>query len=280
MSFATKKSLFASILASVLVAGYAGAASSMQAIAPDGAPASAPVPVPPPSSAPADGSSYFSKHFSTDALAAEVKNTVIQANLAPVPFNKIVAQTRDQVTTSGGQPGQTGQANPTTYTVTVVLENAGHGLIRRMQAVQSQDANLVTRFDLTYRGYFPFLTQTIPANANALPPIVEARKVLRFDTNTDGHLVFAYQYGANGQATFADPGQVICNVGKDYSASELNAAIQGQARELNCQTVDTNGIVTDKMKLAYLEKYGVALVLHTQNPESSLDSTVTDFTVE
>jgi|GEM_PF-704856 len=274
MSFATKKSLFASMLASVLIAGYAGTASGMQAAEPGNPP------VPPPSSAPAEGASYFSQHFSAEPLAAAVKNSVIQANLAAVPFNKIVLHTRDQVTTADGQPGQSEQNKPATYTVTVVLENAGHGLIRRMQVVQSQDANVVTRFDLTYRGYFPFLTQTIPANANALPPVVEARKVLRFDTNTDGHLSFVYLYGASGQATFADPGQVICDAGKQYGASELNPAIQGQARELSCQTVDSNGIVTDKMKLAYLEKYGVALVLHTQNPESSLDSTVTDFRVE
>jgi hypothetical protein len=269
MSFATKKSLSASILASILIAGYAGSASSMQAVEPGNPP--------PPPSAPSGGSSYFSQHFSSDALAPDVKNAVIQANLAPVLFNKIVLHTRDQVTTAGGQSGQ---ANPSTYNVTIVLENAGHGLVRRMQAAQSQDSNVMTRFDLTYRGYFPFLIQTVPANANALPPVMEARKVLRFDTHTDGHMSFAYLYGPSGQAAFADPGQVICDAGKTYSASEVNPAIQGQALELSCQTVDTNGIVTDKMTLAYLEKYDVAVVLHTHNPESSLDSTVTDFTVE
>jgi hypothetical protein len=278
MSFAHKKTFFASMLASALITGYAGATCAMQVMEPQNAPVPGAMPVPaPPSNAPSDERGYFAQHFNTDALTADVKNAVIQANLAPVPFRKIVVHTRDLVTASGGQSGQ---ANPSTYTVTVVLENAGHGLVRRMQAVQSQENNTFTRFDLTYRGYFPFLIQTIPANANALPPVVEARKVLRFDTKTDGHMSFAYLYGSSGQATFADPGQVICDAGKAYSASELNAAIQGQARELSCQTIDTNGIVTDKMTLAYLENYGVALVLHTKNPESSLDSTIVDFTVE
>lgn len=270
MAFATKKVFFASLLAPMLVAGYAATASGMQAAEQGGAAV-------PSAGAPSPGSSYFSQHFSTDALAAEVKNAVIQANLAPVSFKRITAHTRDMVTTSG----QSGQGNnPSTYTVTVVMENAGHGLVRRMQSVQQQNSPTFVRFDLTYRGYFPFLTQTVPANANALPPMVEARKVLRLDPQTDGHMSFAYLYGASGQASFADPGQVICDAGKSYSASEINPAIAGQARELNCQAVDSNGIVTDKMKLAYLEKYGVALMLHTQNPESSLDSTVVDFTVE
>lgn len=268
MGFATKKKTFAVTLASMLMTGYAGAAASMQA-----ADANNPS-APPASGAAMAAQSYFSKHFSADALSADVKAAVVHANLVPVSFNKITLHTRDQVT-SGGQQG-----SPATYTVSMVLENAGQGLLRRIASVQSHDGNTMTRLELTYRGYFPFLTQSIPANANALPPVMETRKVMRFDTRTDGHINFTYLYGLSGQATFADPGQVICDSGKNYSASELNPAIQGQALELNCQTVDTNGIVTDKMKLAYLEKYAVAVMLHTQNSDSSLDSTIVDFTVE
>jgi hypothetical protein len=278
MSPVTKKGCFARTLLAMLIVGYAGTASSMQMAEQGGVAVPPASPAPPPSSAPSEGSGYFSQHFSADALAADVKNAVIQANLAPVSFRKIEVHTRALVTTPGD--GQSGQSSPSAYTVTVVFENAGDGLIRRMQAVQSKDGNTVVRFDLTYRGYFPFLMQTVPANGNTLPPVVEARKVLRLDTKTDGHMSFAYLYGPSGQATFADPGQVLCDAGKTYSASELNPAIQGQARELSCQTVDTNGIVTEKMTLAYLENYGVALALHMKNPESSLDSTIVDFTVE
>jgi hypothetical protein len=272
MGFATNKKFFALTLASMLMTGYAGMASSMQAMQP--MQPENPIPPPPPGPTPvAEAPSYFSRHFSTDTLGNDVKNAVIQANLAPVSFNKITIHTRDQVTSSG-------QSSPSTYTVAIVMENGGQGLIRRLQSVQNNNGNTMTRFDLTYRGYFPFLTQSVPANANALPPVVEARKVMHFDTHTDGHINFTYLYGATGQATFADPGQVICDSGKRYSASELNPAIQGEALELNCQNVDTNGIVTDKMTLAYLEKYGVSLMIHTKNPESSLDSTVVDFTAE
>jgi hypothetical protein len=266
MGFAAKKKLFALTLASMLITGYAGVASSMQTMQSDNAPPSGQAPA-------AEAAGYFAKHFSTDALGNDVRNAVIQANLTPVPFNKITVHTRDQVTSSG-------QSSPATYTVTIVLENGGHGLVRRVQAAQGHDGNTVTRLDLTYRGYFPFLTQSIPSNAGALPPVIEARKLMRFDTHADGHINFTYLYGAAGQAAFADPGQVICDSGKRYDATQLNPAIQGQALELSCQNVDANGIVTDKMKLAYLEKYDVALMLHTQNPESSLDSTVVDFTVE
>jgi len=134
--------------------------------------------------------------------------------------------------------------------------------------------------DLMYRGYFPFMTQNVPADKSQLSPAIETRKVLHFDTKTEGHFSFAYLYGAAGEATFADPGQVICDSGKRYSASQLNPSIEGQALELDCQAIDNNGMVTNKMKLAYLEKYGVALTLHMQNQDSSLDSTVTDFTVQ
>ena len=269
MGFATKKKLFALTLASMLIGGYTGIASSMQVMGADNTPPSLPAP----SHTAAEAPSYFSKHFSADALNHDVKNAVIQANLVPVSFNKITVHTRDQVTASG-------QTSPKTYTATIVMENGGQGLLRRIESVQSHDGNTMTRFDLSYRGYFPFLTQSVPANANALPPVIEARKVMRFDTHTDGHSNFTYLYGPTGQATFADPGQVICDSGKTYDASTLNPAVQGQALELDCQNVDTNGIVTSKMTLAYLQHYGVTLMLHTKNPESSLDSTIVDFTVE
>ncbi len=44
--------------------------------------------------------SYFSRHFSVDALSNDVKDAVVRANLAPVSFNKIFVQTRDQLTTT------------------------------------------------------------------------------------------------------------------------------------------------------------------------------------
>ena len=268
MGLVTKRKSLALAALSTVIISYAGIAFGMQ-VAAQGVTSPPAAPAHPSAEAP----SYFSKHFSADALGGDVKNAVIQANLAPVPFNKITLHTRDQVTSSG-------QGSPATYTVTMVMENAGQGLMRRIASVQSHDGNTMTRLDLMYRGYFPFLAQSIPTNANALPPVMETRKVMRFDTHADGHINFTYLYGPSGQATFADPGQVICDSGKSYSASELNPAIQGQALELNCQNVDTNGIVTDKMKFAYLQKYAVAVMLHTQNSDSSLDSTIVDFTVE
>jgi hypothetical protein len=275
MGFATKSKFFALTLIPIVVAGYAGAVCSAQSMNDAGAP----VPPPAPSSDTLNnGPSYFSQHFSTNVLSKDVKDAVIRANLAPVSFNKIFLQTRAQLTTTG--EGANGQPHPTIYTVEQTLEDAGHGLVRRMESVEDQGTITVTRFDLTYRGYFPFLTQSVPANASSLPPVVEARKVMRFDTKTDGHINFTYLYGPTGGKTFDDPAQVICDSGKSYSASQLNPAIEGQALELDCQAVDSNGIVTDKMTLAYLEKYGVALMLHLKSPESAIDSSIVDFKVE
>lgn len=267
MGFASKNKFFALALVPLLIAGYASSNCHAQAADQAAAP-------PPPSDASNSAADYFSQHFSADALNPDVKSAVINANLNPVSFNRIVLHTRDQVTTTS--QGNSGGV----YTVEVTFENAGHGLVRRKENAQARGAAATTRFDLMYRGYFPFMTQNVPADKSTLSPVIEARKVLHFDTKTDGHIGFAYLYGAAGQATFADPGQVICDSGKRYSASQLNASIQGQALELNCQAIDNNGMVTNKLTFAYLEKYGVAVTLHMQNQGNSLDSTVTDFTVQ
>jgi hypothetical protein len=266
MGFATKKKLFALTMFPLLIAGYASSSCNAQSTDRGAAPL-------PPSDASSTGADYFSQHFSADALGPDAKNAVINANLDPVSFNRIVLHTRDQVSSKG-------QENQGVYTVEVTIENAGHGLVRRKESAQAHGAAAATRLDLLYRGYFPFMTQNVPADKSTLSPMIETRKVLHFDTKTEGHFSFAYLYGAVGEATFADPGQVICDSGKSYSASQLNASIEGQALELNCQAIDNNGMVTNKMKLAYLEKYGVAVTLHMQNQDSALDSTITDFAAQ
>lgn len=220
-----------------------------------------------------DSSGYLAQHFSFQALNADVQNAVVRANLGPVPFQKITLRTRD-VVTSPDQP------QPTTYTSTATLENAGHGLVRRVEALQDKNGSTVaTRLDLTYRGYFSFLTQSIPMQAKAMPPVQEARKVLRFDTGTNGHVAFVYLYGISGGQTFQDPGQFLCDSGKRYGAEQLNPAMQGQVQELDCRVIDTNGIETDKVAFAYLEQYGVAVTLRTRNPQRTIDSTIVDFSV-
>ena len=220
------------------------------------------------------GSNYLAQHFSYDALNLDVKDAITRANLAPVPFAKITLHTRDVVTSSD----QTQQ--PSHYTTAMSLENAGHGLVRRIAAVQDSNGNtLATRLELTYRGYFSFLTQGISARATNLPPVQEARKVLRFDTGTTGHFAFVYLYGSTGGQTSQDPGQFLCDSGKGYSAAQLNAAMEGQATELDCRVIDANGIESDKVTLAYLEKYDVAVTLRTHNGQRTVESTIQDFSI-
>ena len=224
---------------------------------------------PPPEPAP-DPNGYFAQHFVFDTLNPDVQSAIAKANLAPVSFNRIVLHTREVVTTSG-------QAQPSTFTAAIELENAGHGLVRRAEAVQDNGNLMGTRLDLTYRGYFSLLTQSVSARSNTSPPMQEARKILRLDTDTSGHFAMVYLYGAVGAATFADPGQYLCDSGKQYSASQLNPGIEGEALEVTCRTIDSNGIDVDKVTLAYLEKYGVAVALRVHNDERTVDSTILDF---
>lgn len=214
---------------------------------------------------------YLAQHFSFEALNPDVQAAITRANLPPVSFQKIVLHTRD-VVSSPDQP------QPSTYSSTVTLENAGHGLVRRVEAVQDNSGSTTaTRLDLTYHGYFSFLTQGIPAQATSIPPMQETRKVLRLDTGTSGHAAFVYLYGSTGEPTFQDPGQFLCDSGKSYSAAQLNPSIEGQALEMNCRIIDTNGIESDKVTLAYLEKYGVAVTLHAHNQQRTVVSSILDF---
>ncbi|RUL71438.1 hypothetical protein [Dyella choica] len=220
-----------------------------------------------------EGSSYLTQHFSFESLNPEVRAAITDANLAPVPFAKITLRTRDSVSSAD-------QAKPSTYTTAITLENAGHGLVRRVEAVQDNNGGTIgTRLDLTYRGYFSFLTQGISPQAKSIPPVQEARKVLRLDTGTHGHLAFVYLYGSTGAPTSQDPGQFLCDSGKSYSASQLHPSIEGLALELNCRVIDSNGIETDNVTLAYLDNYAVAVTVRTHTAQRTVDSSIVDFNV-
>lgn len=253
MSMAGTKRLAASAMVSLLAAAFAAHAQNA------------------PQAATAKASAYLTQNFGFDALTPDVQGALTHANLAPVPFTKITLHTRDSAT-SPDHP------QPTTFSTAMTLENAGHGLVRRVAAVRDDKGNdVATQLELTYRGYFPFLTQGIPPQATTIPPVQAARKVLRFDTGANGHFVFVYLYGLSGGQTFQDPGQVLCDSGKRYSASQLNPAIEGQALELNCRVIDNNGIQTDKVTLAYLDQYNVAVTLNTHNDQRTVTSTIVDF---
>ena len=252
MGMAGMKKLVASAAVSLLMLGAARA----QTAAPAGH---------------SEGSNYFTQHFSFDALGPDVQAAIEHANLAPVPFGKIDLHTRDTVSSPD-------QSKPSTYTSAIALENAGHGLVRRVQAIQNSEGSVIgTRLDLTYHGYFPFLTQGISPQAKSVPPVQEARKVFRFDTDTHGHVAFVYLYGSTGAPTFQDPGQFLCDSGKSYDAAQLNPAIEGQALELNCRVIDSNGIETERLTLAYLDNYAVAVTLRTHNAQRTVDSRIVDF---
>ena len=255
MGMAWTKRLAASAIVALLAAGHAAHAQ-------DTAPPQ-----------PAAASAYLTQNFSFHALTPELQATLAHANLAPVPFTKITLHTRDAAT-SPDHP------QPTTFSSAVTLENAGQGLVRRVATVQDDKGNTVaTQVELTYRGYFPLLTQGIPPQANTIPPVQAARKVLRFDPDTNGHFAFVYLYGMTGGQTSQDPGQVLCDSGKRYSASQIHPSMEGQALEVQCRIIDSNGIQTDKVTLAYLDKYDVAVTLHTHNDQRTVDSAIVDFSV-
>lgn len=271
MAKAWTKGLIATAVMALAVAAHAGDAMGIQAgsgsaPAADRAPASR-------ADILRDRSGYLSQYFTFDSLNPDVKAAIARANLAPVSFNEIVVHTRDTVT----MPDQ--QQRPSTYSGIVTMQNAGHGLVRSMQVVEDNGTEIGLSFNLTYRGYFPFLTQGVSVNSNDAPPIQVARKILRLDTQSHGHIAFVYLYGNASDVLFQDPGQFLCDSGKTYPASQLGPSIGGQARELNCRAIDNNGIVTDKVTLAYLEHYGVALTLRISNDQRTVDSTILDFSV-
>jgi hypothetical protein len=273
MDIAAKNKLVALLGISVLITGCAGTANNTQPATTSASSAATGVSSVSLADIFGNRPGYAAKNFNIDALGPDVKDAIVRANLPPVTFNKIVVHTRDLFTLSS-------QGTTMTYNNELTYERAEDGLVRRMEVVQNNGFDFLTRFDLTYRGYFVFKTQSMTANATAVPLWTETRKVLRLDTNMGGHMNFTFLFGLAGKATSRDPAQFVCDSGKTYDASILNPAIEGQALELNCQDINSNGVNTDRVTFAYLEKYGIAIPQNVVNPASTIKSTIVDFRVQ
>ena len=68
-------------------------------------------------------------------------------------------------------------------------------------------------------------------------------------------------------------------MGAAFSAADLNTKIAGSARNLDCKFINKKGVTTSRQQYAYLDKYGIALLLDRESAVAHITHKVTDFTV-
>jgi hypothetical protein len=221
-----------------------------------------------------DKNAYLEQNFSPSVLPEEVQKAVEAADSRSVPFARITV-------TSKLKSFSNASSTPVDYVNQSVYENAGNGLVRMMVTVQSNGFDVSTDFSLSYRAYVGLMTQNVLSTAYSLPPVTEVRSVDHFDpVMSSDTMNYSLHSGYVGNSRISSPFQLHCQAGRSYAATVIHQNIQGTVREMDCQLTNSNGVVTQIRKYAYLEHYGIAITLHSKTPANEQNVEITDFKAE
>ncbi len=193
------------------------------------------------------------RSFAPNQLSKSLLETATQPTEKPLPFNKLTVK---QTTTFKYATGMTME-----WSSDIVYKNAGNGLIEKVVTDYSNGIESYTSFALTYRGIYPLIWQVIYPNNVKMPVIGRAKSISQIDTSLDKpSLNYMYQASWNNPRARDGDRSMSCTSAGTYSASKLNAKMQGDAREYTCSVTNDNGIADSQQSYVYLDAYGVALI--------------------
>lgn len=222
----------------------------------------------------ADKSAHLESEFNTTKLPPSVLQTIQNADLQPSAFKRLDIVVTTETQTNGG-------AQPSHFENHVVVENLGHGLMRSMDQISSNDIDAGDRFMLSYRNIVTLRSQSVNLNAKNAGLIWAVKSFDRFEpVSQASDIDYSYESGSITQIANFQSLEMRCSFGKTYSASALNPKIEGNVREMTCENHNSNGAVTSHNTVAYLDKYGYALLLKRENTASKTSFTVKDFLVQ
>ncbi|TAM97036.1 MAG: hypothetical protein EPN40_08145 [Rhodanobacteraceae bacterium] len=223
----------------------------------------------------ANQTSFLDANFSPDNLPPSVRNTITQSDNRPLSFNKMVFHLDWTLNIDD-------KAKTMHEDQMLTLTNAG-GSFARMLIEDSRNSVPTHQQDsLTYRGLLPLRQQSFAMNASIGGFAYVMHDLKQFDpiTPTANTLEYAYTSGTSVQFMNFRDGHTTCTLGKPYSASQLFASLEGQARKVDCTWYNSNGAVSGKRTYAYLEHYGVAIGTGSQLASGISEAKVTSASIE
>lgn len=216
-----------------------------------------------------DEESYLAKQFTPDMLPSKLVDAVVQSDSGHNGYKRINIDARIVFDKAGAAVPQAMESSD-------LYEDAGHGFVRQLIVTKANGFEISALFELTYHGMFGLRVQTIPVNATAMPRILNLSDFQYSDGSVSGsHLGYQTRAGSNGGALVQL--RYDCKAGAPYPASQLNPDIPGQAHDVNCQVLNANGIAVSTMRYSYLEKYGLAILMHSKTMVSEFSKTLAHF---
>lgn len=218
-----------------------------------------------------DVDGYASRQFSATALPDQVRESIVGMDSRSVGFGRLVVDAKVE----SGKPGSFDVAESTDH---VVYENLGNGLVRATETNSTNGIPVSMSINLVYRNILMLRWQMISLSQTYAPRMSELDNISHFDAVAVGqNLHYAFSGGYAGLARTAVDGQTNCTFGATINAADLNPKIAGTASYLDCQFLNTNGVVIDRTRYAYLQSYGFAIPLVRDNATAHVTFAIASF---
>jgi hypothetical protein len=222
-----------------------------------------------------DKTGFLTSHFSPSNLSTGLYKTITSSDAGQVNFKRVVYQLNwDNDIENKDKTHKSTE----TYTLT----NVGNGLVQVFMESSSNDVPVSQAYQISYRNFLSLKAQSMNLGANIAPMEMEMKSFQHFDpiSSLPAGLQYTYEYGTSVQILNFRDGRTSCVRGDAQPASELNATLSGEAWTMTCQFFNQNGVMQTKVKFAYLDKYGIAVALHSESAASVNEAKIASFTTE
>ncbi len=225
----------------------------------------------------ADKQAFMDANFSADKLPKGVVQAIGSADRGSLGFHKMVFHLVWQVNDDDKNKTVTIQQVAT-------FNNAGGSLVQERMEDQRNGVPMVEMYELSYRGFLGLKYQTMNVGAAIAPFAYEIKSFQHFDpvgqSAPSAGLDYQYEAGTSAQFMNFRTGRDTCRFGATYPASKISAQLAGTVHDLECVDYNGNGVKAHAARYAYLDKYGVALSMHTEYAAGISDARVTSVVIE
>jgi hypothetical protein len=219
-----------------------------------------------------DTDGYASRQFTPFMLPADARNTIVNMDASPAGFGRLVVDVRSTSRKVGG-------ADVAEFDGHWVVENQGNGMMRSVETMSANGIPVSMTLNLTYRNIVTLRSQLVRLDQTYAPRIVQTTAISHFDAVPSGlgQLNYAFTEIYEGLPRVSVDAQTKCTIGAAFSAADLNPKIAGSARGLDCEFINRNGVTTSRMHYAYLDKYGIAMLLDRENATAHITFKIAGF---
>lgn len=202
-----------------------------------------------------DREGYLSKNFDPATLPEGIRREVASKDSGSVPYRRMVL---DMSWTSTADDKE----KEIKYQDKVTYINAGGPFLEELHESSRNGVPTVQRFITSYRGILTLKAEALNVGNTMAGMTFVAHDFKQFEPlrpDMAKSIEFAYTVGTTVQLMNFHDGRNACLLGDSYAATRANAALEGDAQDIECTNYNANGVMSGKSHYVYLKKYGTAI---------------------